>query len=805
VQAANASIIPVYGAGQNWAPLKPFEQVRDKAPAEHYLCDAIRERFGHFLKADEAPRNEMLEMGRIVDEFISGKQIFGVNPYTGQIKALPVRRHDSSTQRAITLMQYFVTKIEEKILLSNPDIQVFPGVDSEKAQSAAYAATAIVDHFEEKFFDGHFNRVEANLILRWGTLISRVRHDPGIKGVTAQRTVFGEIPATFGEGAGYCSECKYKGVAAEFTQQGEAEDGEMVSHQACPGCGSEWVLVEQPPQRNVIGPTGTETVEMGDLRLETLPLPACWWNLAKRPEDSERFIYRQRIPRGELVRLLGHVSFPQSSSRDSDKGLDVLEGLARQGVPLGGTSKVPRNPKSSLYQEQDTLDEFWMSPCDYADIVLKGDERTIGGVDLPTGTRLLDVFPDGLVAVGINGMSLLLGLYAEKHADHISSSVWHMRPHSGAGRGIVDMVESQMRLNQADNQVRKALDTTTPGGFYDASLVSGEEVSLAYRPGTFVPVDLTKYPGDQRNLSNAIFPVPPTTIPSAVAQYGSTTIKEIMTLQSHVVDNTTGVFQIDPKTATGQQLLQRAGNSIFTPMLLSKAGMRKGIAERSVKLYVKHTPLSRWIPLRNRIGGRQGLMLKGADLDYDLVFTVVRDSEAPNNTFTKRQDSDAFLERTGGVQGYFQLKQAYPAQMATFEQRYGIDIESGTDSNVVEMRCSQRLEQAAVAVQAGALDPAEILAHGFINPLPSVAEPKHIEMATWYSEWMLTDAGWNAPPPLRLFAEAMAAMHLELNAQKQGRIMLAQTQAAMMGGMMMPGEEEKPAPKEKRPPERKAA
>ena len=783
-------IIPVYGAGMNLAPVKPLLDLRENRPPSHYLCDALKERFKHFIKQDETARDEMLETGRIVDEFIQGRQIFGVNPYNGEIRALPVRRHDNSTRRAISLMQFFESLCERKWMDSNPDVRIRPGANNDNAIASARGAGEIVDHYEELFFTDNFNRREGALALRWGTYINRVRHDPGIKGITTQREVIEAVPITFGEGSGYCADCKYAGAASEFqpmadntgVEAGGTDDSGMIGApmEACPSCGSLSVVVQPAPTVEVPNVTGMETVELGDLRLDTLAIPACYWDLAVLPEDSGHFIYRQRIPLGEIHRLIGNVAIPSTGGKDGDKGLDILESLQRAGMAMSGKSAVGREKRmSGAWQDRVTLDEMWLSPADYADITLQGDEETVGGQPIPAGSKLVKVFPDGLVAVGLNQMNLVLGLYAEKHKDHIATGVWHMRPHSGAGRGVVDAVEVQMRLNKYDNQVSRSLDASTPGGFYDARIVSGDEVALAYKPGKFVPVDLDKLPPENRNIGNAVFTAPVPNLSGAVIGYGQQFLREMMQFAFGIMDFSDGLPGVKNSTLGGAQISQALSESVFTPILKTKSGVRKRIAQIVVDLYRKHFPVERWIPASNKYGARSGLLLQGADLSKDIIFEVVRDSESPRNTFTRRTDSERFFMVFGGFPAYLQHKQQFPAEVRALERAWNITLDLSDDYDVIALRCGERMDVAEAAVKMGAVMPQEIIP--FLIPPLSVAEPRHLEKAKWFSDWLDTDEGAKASPVLRDFAAFMAEYHVALDGQQKGGMM-----AAQMAGMPPP-------------------
>jgi hypothetical protein len=158
--------------------------------------------------------------------------------------------------------------------------------------------------------------------------------------------------------------------------------------------------------------------------------------------------------------VMGNINVPQTSSQETggDVGMEMMESLAKAGQALYGSSYSAYQNRKDEFKNGAYFDELWLSPEDYADIIIQQDEQTIDGGTLPKG-KLTDTFPDGLVAVGLNGMTTLLGLHAEKHKDHIVSGAWNKKMLSGVGRGIADTVEVQKRANRLDTQ---RLDTLKP-------------------------------------------------------------------------------------------------------------------------------------------------------------------------------------------------------------------------------------------------------------------------------------------------------------------------------------------------------
>lgn len=790
------SLVPVFG-DQNFAPLKPFLRLREGSQTSHYVCDALKERFSHYIGLDRSVRNEIISVGQLIALFIEGKQLLAQDPFSGGYRVLQPKREDHTTRRALNLMQFYSTNWLSKWVLSNPNIIIRPGRDTDRSIGAAKAADVIVDHYESKWYRPWFNQQEALLCMVFGTYMERIRHDPGIKGNLGIREIIEDREITLGQGAGYCGSCKKVAPAADFARPAEMLDGSIGQSNICPGCGSESVLVAPPARGTVTAVVGQEEVEMGDLRCDHLPLPATWWNLKHRVEDSEFFIYRQRVMTGRIRQLLGNVKIPGGESGQTDVGLDVIDMLAKSGQALGGYSGHGAYRRNrSAWQDAVNLDEMWLSPDCYSDIKIKGDEETVAGVNLPGGSTLADVFPEGLVAVGLNGMALVLGLYAEKHSDHISSGICHMKPLSGAGRGVADGVEPQKRLNKFDSQAINYMDgVSTPAILYDSSLIQEEEVGYLGHPKANIAVDLSQLPQTTR-LSEAVLPLPPGSLPAQFVQYTQEFLNSMFQLSFHITDFSNGLPGVKNSTATGAQIATANSNSLFGPVLQIKGEVRMGSAEKCIKLYQRHFPLDRYFPLGGDHSMQPGIWLSGMDLEgADLVYDWEKDSELPKNNFTKREDALAFFGLFGGFKGYLEALQADPQFVTELARIWNMRIKA-QDYDVVGQRCQTRAEQMKATLKSGVVDPAGLIR--MINPPISQYEPSHKEKAVWWSNWLDTDDALRPENmPLRAAAELMIQTHFALAGA------IASAFAAQAGAVQASGQ---PAPQDQGPPrERKAA
>lgn len=777
-----SSIIPTR-PGVNLAPLNPLLRLQDSKPQSHYLADALKERFKHFWNLEAAIWKEMINAGELVGRFIQGDQLLERNPWTGGWLVIRPQREDDSTRRALNLMQFYVTNCITKWMLSNPDITVKPGRDTDESVMASKAGAIIVDHYENQFFDPWFNEHEALLALTFGTYLSRLRYDANVEGAIAFREITENREIKLGDGAGYCGDCGRSGVAADFTAH--ADLGNVTAAPLCPQCGSEYVLIEPPATEMIPTVVGQEPVQVGDLCLDQLPFSACRWDLTKRAEKSSWFIYQQRVSLGAIRRLLGRVNIPGNPS-ESDLGLRVAQSLAYSGQAVDGRAGHRRN-SAFLNQDQVNLCEMWLSPDDYADIDVKGDEQTVDGQPLPAGAKLVDLFPKGLVAVGLNGMATVLGIYAERHCDHIASGVWHMKPMSGAGRGGQDMVEVQKRLNKLDSQQLAYMDAAaTPAILVDKMLMDDDEARYLGHPKANVFVNLHQLP-ETRRLADAVLPLSPQSVPGQFVQYVQQFLTQAFATTSHATDFTNGGLMAQHNdTARGAMIADANANSIFGPLLAIKGLVRQSIAEKVVEHYRQHFPIKQYFPLAGKYGRQQGIYLSGADLNADLRFEVVKESELPQNSVTKRDNAMAFfMGLFGGFQNYLTALQQSPALVAELARLWNVKTEFD-DFDVTAQVCRRRLGQMKAALQMGIANPFGLVMA--IQPPISPMEPEKTlrEAAIWYQDFLLTDEGLDAPMELRAAVEILIQQLFQLSGQQQAAIAMQGAQIQAVGAAMAP-------------------
>lgn len=813
--------------GVNFAPMEPLTRLGQSTPQSHYLCDALKERFKHFWGRDANVRREMISVGELVAHFLAGDQLIERDPWSGGWLVIKPQRQDESTARALNFMQFYVTNCLTKWTLSNPDIVAKAARDNDQATMAAKAADTIVAHYEAQFYKPWFNLQEALQALTFGTYINRIRYDAGVKGIIGLREIVENRNVVLSDGAGYCGDCGYGGTYQEFTAQsgllgpdgmpigvsgGLVEQEPMMPTGICPQCGSDAVLLDQPASEDIPTVTGQEPVELGDLVLESLPFAGCWWDMRSRAEWSSWFIHQQAISPGAIRRLLGNVKIPGGGDEITDIGQQVLRALGYSGQALAGRSAQSWRQNKFQDNADPTLVEMWLSPDDYADIKLKGDEQTVSGESLPSGESLAELFPDGLVAVGLNGFAVTLGVYAENHRDHIASGVWHMKPLSGAGRGVTDVVEVQRRFNKLDSQQLAYMDATaTPAVLYDQRLIQDDEAGYLATPRATIPVTLDQLP-ETRSLQQSVMALNPQSVPGQFVQYVQQFLTQAFSTTSHVTDFTNGgIVGQRNDTARAAMIADANANSVFGPLLAVKGETRQRQAEIIVSLYRDNFPVKRWFALGGAYSGQQGVWLSGADLRSDIRFEVTRESELPQNSLNKQDRVISFFGLFGGFPGYMQALQANPELVSELGKLWNVNTQA-TGFDASAQLCRRRLEQVkqgyqmlAQSVGAGSamalpglgaeqaqplgIDPQILLQ--FIQPPISIVEKDHPGKADWYRTWLDTDEGLDAPLEIRAVVELLVQMHFQFQGAQSMAIAAQTGEVQAVGRGPMPPEEEK--------------
>lgn len=726
----------------------------------------------------------MLLSGEQVSNFISGKQFLMPSLYTPG-KFVPYELPNTNAQkRALNITQFYVSNCLFKWLLSNPDVKVGPAIDTDEAEGAAESATIIVDRYEREFYKARITIQEAMQGICWGSYIWRVYPDVGKPIATAIREVLDNREIELGEGFGQCGECGYAGTAKEFL---EVTDGEQ-STSICPQCEAE-AYVEPPARAEIPTVVDQQQIPIFDLSAEIVPFTNCRWDLQFTFDQSPWAIIRKRTNLGVIKAAFGNVRIPEGAAVN-DVGLDIAERLAYSGSANAGYA-TSGTGKHSLYKEPVTIEEHWLSPGDYADIELSNDTQTVSGATIPKG-RLVDSFPDGMLVQGLNEMSVIIGIFRERHRDYTTQGAWYSKAMSGAGRGLNDLVEVNKILNADHAQIHNYLrSVSTPAMAYRIEAL-GDENRAQYMgmPGTNLPITTANL-GEDQKLDDIVRPIfQPQSVPGQMFDFTYNRTNELAQLMSHITDFSSGLPNVNNKTATGARITQANSNALFTPPLSIKKEVRVRMAEISVDLYCRHVPIERYFPLKGKYGRMQGVYLSGANIKKDwLAYSAAEDSELPKNAEIERENYTNFFLSFGGFEQYMLAKQSEPELVQSIERAFGIKAES-EKHNVVETLCLARVKQ--MMQFAGMTEDPMALVMAIQPPISPMEDNVEAKIS-WFRDYLDTDDALEAPLQLRAAIEFVIQLYFQNLAMVQTAISGAMGMAQQAG---MPPPEEEPEPQE---------
>jgi hypothetical protein len=733
-------------AGKNYAPLQPLidlakrSQGNGKIP-QNSLCDALKPKFAYYSTHEQVTWRDVYAAAQLVDLMIQGKPPAKRNPNTGLW--IPQGMGNSAIERRwINTMRFYEKMLLARWQSSNPDVIIKAASEDDRDRVAAKNANPVLDGYERRFFTNTFSEREGGMALRSGCYIHHVFYDGSQKAIRGLRRVMTNAELTIGQGDGYCGDCEYQGEGKEFEP---SQVGPLPAY-VCPRCQSTATEVQPPAQAQLPSRGGQEEVYTGDIALELWPLQALRWDLTGPPEESSWLIHRQRSSLARVRALLGPLLL---SADSSDIGLDSLERLAYTGVPISGRSSGG-DRKPSVYRDPVNVEEMYLDSSEVADITLTKPEKTVDGEELPVGKPLSELFPDGLVVCGLNGMSVITGIYAESHRKSVVTGYWHRNPHSGIGDGVGDAVEIEKRANTIDSQFIAGMQAySTPGFLHVKGVLEDNERTYLGTPNVNFAIDTSGLPADMRgDLGKLVKPAyEPRSVPVQMMQYVQEFLRGAMQLAFGVTEFSSGLPGMAGQndTATGAQIEQEVSRMMSTPTLQGKAATRVKDAEIVIGLFREHMVLPQAFTVPGRIGRSQFKRLSAMDIKGALAFEAVPNSEVARHLYEKIRDLDGFYAVFGGFPGYLQARQTNPQEVLEEARRRSVKLEGSDYDEMVEL-CLNRLDQMREGV-GRAHAPEELLL--LIQPPISQFESLLEVQTKWWQDYLNTPQGQAEPMIVR--------------------------------------------------------
>lgn len=577
------------------------------------------------------------------------------------------------------------------------------------------------------------------------------------------------------------------------------EDQHLKSIGVCPHCGSPNAEITHAQPFNVTNIAGMEEYETGDIVCESVPAFELKHDIGMNPQESPYLIRRRRI-RTDILQAK-FTFLPIGKNHSDNQGMRAEDELKTS--VYGSSTGAYGGQKESSSTTAEFI-QIWLDPCMYSQAVLREDMTTLAGVTLPAGTRLIDVFPDGMYQCWIQGIDGVIELRNEHHRDYWVGQVYRMRAISALGSGLEDMVEGQRQYNLVMSIIYTQLRTAAmPATLFEQQLLPNG-VSAYLGSLSNIPVDTNVLDG--KRLSDAVHqlsPQPPTGQHFSYAQAMDIYLQK----SSRVTDIGLGqALGMDNSTATGSQIASANAQALFAPQLALKAEVDRRGAEIILELFRKYTPDEVYIALSGKRGELDGVWLSQADIETDLFAEVALDSYLPQTNLERRDRWRQFLMDMGGLPGLKAAMDQMPNLVEQLSELYDVDLGAEDYSAAAEV-CFRRIEQMKAAepmaqVWIQGLPPTQMAADPAtgqlievpIDPMQEAAslllqaldppieaeEMGHLAAVFYLRSWLTEDEGLNASPILRAGVKAMIAAHF------QGMIQEQQMMGVLGSALQMP-------------------
>lgn len=525
-----------------------------------------------------------------------------------------------------------------------------------------------------------------------------------------------------------------------------------------------------------------------DITCELLPFPACRWDMSKIAEDSGYFIYDSTCSNAELQQIL-QADIPSDDVSDN-YGLNLIQQIAKMGGNVVGQGKDRPYGTNTPDENTNVITQMWLKPEEYCDIELEADEETLAGVDLPKGS-LMEAFPNGMCAVGIQGMRRIIGLYAENHEDHIVSGRYHIQSLSGVGKGISDLIDTSKEMDDLYSQASAYVKMHgMPSWAFNSQVVTEDKVKQISQGRKAIALDFSQAPDGINNVNQVIQHLAPSNPGSSAFDLWEK-LNDNMMMASQVTSFSNAFPGVDNTTATGAKIGDANAQMLLVPQLLNKASHRIRSCKVIFNLFKKYVDKPKFFANKTKNPITAGKYLTGTQFnDIEVDFDVVANSEAPINPMMQKEGLMQLYQFTGGLQGLIEASQVDPEMtshaISLFVPGAKLPIPQKDD---IARVCRKRVEQAKEILEVEMANQELMAALGMpadnsmlaqsvvsqLNPPVSPMEKWGAQKAEWYQELLDTDELQFAPPQLRLVVEEL--IRVQIGAELQGQAQLAQATA----------------------------
>ena len=454
---------------------------------------------------------------------------------------------------------------------------------------------------------------------------------------------------------------------------------------------------------------------------------------------------------------------------------------------------------------------YWFEPWFYQDYTFDQDTVLGDGSTVPAGTRLVDLFPDGMALAKVG--NTIVNVWEESKGDHWEHRRWDLMPDQLWGRGIEDMIQSSKQRNEIKSLLYECLlKHASPRVFYNPLKLRRSDIQG--RPGWATPL---KNASAQDNPANYIYTEDPRGGGPELQAFLEQTNRDMQLEGGGAFSPQPGMPDADNPTARGKIIMRDAAVAMLVPKLQLKAEVEIATATQQLRLIHAYDLMEYYAGRGAEYAQYELEAFRALNPDCDLIITARAGSEMPVSEDDRRNDLEMALtmgQLPGGI-----FNPAVPPEIRKLAmERLNLPLETdhqSPDERKQQMEIRRLIVWAEEAEKAGLdIEQAAMIAlagldgQSPIAPVMFLVDDHEIHVQR-IIKYFLTDAGMQASPLVQRLLMDHMQQHFQGEIMKQQQMgvmaVAAQAPAAMAGaevqGQAAEASGEQPAQKgQKAPP-----
>ena len=729
---------------------------------------------------DEKPRLNILGQQNKCQAFYDDRQYGKINDRTGEWEDTPF--NPNYFRPSDNKYKEQVDKLQMEMARSSVDLNVEPTdkTDSAMVEAAEYLKSRIEANRKRLFIQRPEFSLAENMALLLKTITYRYSYfdRDAEDGPREKRPKFEKQSIGEEKSITICAVC---GTPRDPRQESEPNApsvspsiSALTSNEheyPCRKCGSTSIKTLSTSAVELELPIGEEEVPSGlprcihaDPTMVQVSLNARNMQISSSPY----LIWEQMVERGKLEKMFPDRVIP--SGNDTDRSAEYRRDN-ESSVSNSSSSQENSIEKGGEQFEKLKFKLIWLDSWVYGDYVSQKPEKLPDGQELPVGTKLITLFPQGMCIAKVGDTPL--ALYNEDKNKKWSVCVYGLREGAWHGSGTNALLPIQVTINDLlSYRISNVYYNTNPREFYRPEAIDGGNL-----PTLTTACKVTMAPEEGGRIVGNIYdrapgtPLPPEVPALSQEQQGSMQEQAGTSSMSQIG---TAAQRDGLGTATGIAYMRDMAVGRMGPNLMLKAAMEVEttlqIAELEQNNHSRQQLLA-FAGLRPGAVGNLGYTQRGvdafinSDIRADFLITPTPGSWMPETEQQKKADALAMAEVSGKVQD--------PEILANISKALKQPMSVG-GFNATQREAARRIEEFGKVVEMlisrGDATPQMVLERATEARL-SVEMDNHLAFIDFGRDWWASDESRNAHPLLRLTVEARNKEH------KAAIITLAQEKA----------------------------